>query len=124
MAFSKMATLKDPNDAQMRVNVMEFQSILVRLMSLLHGMAMRQIGGNVEEFEVIDVFGLDDESLKFVGLCEARHVNIVEILVHWIQVLITDSIGQGVMCIAPPILTRAYQTLSRGMVNLHDARKP
>merc|ERR1719440_1167063 len=123
MAFSKMATLKDPNDAQMRLQVLEFQSILVRLMSLLHGMAMRQIGGNVEEFEVIDVFGLDDESLKYIGLCESRNINVVEILIHWIQVLITDSIQPGIMCIAPPILTRAYQTLSRGMVNLHDARK-
>merc|ERR1719181_1716521 len=123
MAFSKVAVTNNPEKFELHEKVADFQAILVRLMSPMHGAAMRQIGGNVEEFEVIDVFGLDDESLKFVGLCEARHVNIVEILIHWIQVLITDNIHTGVMCIAPPILTRAYQTLSRGMVNLHDARK-
>merc|ERR1719261_1100858 len=121
MAFSKVAVQKE--EVKMRDGVQDFQSILVRLMSLMHGAAMRQIGGNVEEFEVIDVFGLDDESLKYLGLCEARQVNQVELLLHWIQVLITDAITPGVMCIAPPILTRAYQTLSRGMVNLHNARK-
>ena len=63
-------------------------------MSLMHGSALRQIGGNVEEFEVIDVDGLDNESLAYLAMAESRDVNCVEILLHWIQVLITDSIHE------------------------------
>jgi len=69
------------------------------------------------------VHGLDDESLQYLAKSSAQEINNVEILLHWIQVLITDGIGSGVMSIPPPIMTRAYQLLSRGMVNLHNARK-
>merc|ERR1712130_327348 len=40
-----------------------------------------------------------------------------------IQVLVTDNHHNGVITIPPPILSRIYQTLSRGFVNLLNARK-
>merc|ERR1719440_623754 len=123
MAFCKVAIMKDPDNTELQERKLEFQALLVRLMSLMHGSALRQIGGNVEEFEVIDLYALDDESLMYLGLCEAREVNVVEVVLHWITVLITDNATTGIIAIAPPILSRSYQTLSRGMVNLHDARK-
>jgi putative membrane protein len=123
IAFSTVALDRDPRRRDVFRKVETFQSLLVRLMSLMHGMALRQIGGNVEDFPVIDVHGLDDESLTYLAQAESRDENCVQILLHWIQVLITDGIGDGVMCIQAPILTRAYQTLSRGMVNLHNAKK-
>lgn len=129
IAFSKMQMLKNPPGSEKfqekMCKVRDFQFRLIRLMSLLHGMALRQIGGNDgEEFEVLDIFGLDDESLDYLtNACSAFEINRVEVLLHWIQVLITDSISSEVLIVPPPILTRAYQTLSRGMVNLHNVRK-
>merc|ERR1719482_2260892 len=49
--------------------------------------------------------------------------SVVELCLHWISVLITDSVASGAMSIPAPILTRVYQTMSRGHVNLTDAKK-
>eukprot|EP00927_Polykrikos_kofoidii_P079577 TRINITY_DN7635_c0_g2_i2.p1 TRINITY_DN7635_c0_g2~~TRINITY_DN7635_c0_g2_i2.p1 ORF type:complete len:758 (+),score=115.81 TRINITY_DN7635_c0_g2_i2:167-2440(+) len=125
VAFSKMALMKSPKDLQTRNLVKKFQYTLIRLVSLMHGAALRQVtGGDGEEFDVLDVHGLDDESMDYLGLeCALHDINRVEVLLHWVQVLITDSIADGVLVVPPPILTRSYQTLSRGMVNLHNVRK-
>merc|ERR1712113_116280 len=40
-----------------------------------------------------------------------------------IQTIITKSLDDGVLKIPPPILSRVYQTLSRGFVNLLNAKK-
>eukprot|EP00927_Polykrikos_kofoidii_P052667 TRINITY_DN4657_c0_g1_i5.p1 TRINITY_DN4657_c0_g1~~TRINITY_DN4657_c0_g1_i5.p1 ORF type:complete len:658 (-),score=76.91 TRINITY_DN4657_c0_g1_i5:299-2272(-) len=125
MAFSKMAILKDPTNPLVKQKSLSFGFTLVRLVSLMHGAALRQVtGGDGEEFDVLDVGGLDDESLDYMnGDCAIHDVNRVEVLLHWVQVLITDSIHEGILVTPPPILTRSYQTLSRGMVNLHNVRK-
>eukprot|EP00927_Polykrikos_kofoidii_P037735 TRINITY_DN3195_c0_g1_i2.p1 TRINITY_DN3195_c0_g1~~TRINITY_DN3195_c0_g1_i2.p1 ORF type:complete len:776 (-),score=105.58 TRINITY_DN3195_c0_g1_i2:164-2491(-) len=127
MAFSKMAIVKAPKDQEVQRRVFVFQNTLIRLVSLMHGAALRQVtggDGEGEEFEVLDVQGLDDESMDYLGVeCGLHEINRVEVLLHWVQVLITDSIGDGVLVVPPPILTRSYQTLSRGMVNLHNVRK-
>merc|ERR1719284_685676 len=52
--------------------------------------------------------------------CPDLEINRVEVIIHWIQVLITNN---PVLDAPPPILSRAYQTLSRGMVHLNNARK-
>merc|ERR1719247_3328251 len=44
MAFSKVAIDKKPADKIVYCKVITFQGILVRLMSLMHGAALRQIG--------------------------------------------------------------------------------
>eukprot|EP00927_Polykrikos_kofoidii_P037736 TRINITY_DN3195_c1_g1_i1.p1 TRINITY_DN3195_c1_g1~~TRINITY_DN3195_c1_g1_i1.p1 ORF type:complete len:612 (+),score=96.95 TRINITY_DN3195_c1_g1_i1:109-1944(+) len=124
MAFSNIPLTKEPGNEATKAKVMEFQYTLVRLMSLMHGAALRQIGGSCEEFDVLDVHGLDNTSMEYLNdFCSLHEINRVEVLLHWIQVLITDNIASGVLVVPPPILTRAYQTLSRGMVNLHDVRK-
>lgn len=123
MAFTRIVQLRHPDDAEWSDKVLDFQYTLIRLMSLMHGAALRQIGGNQEEFDVLDVNGLDDDSLNFLKHCERKEINRVEVLLHWIQQLITENLHNGVLSVPPPILTRVYQTLSRGMVNLHNARK-
>lgn len=123
MAFSEVAAKKNPSNEKMVSDVHDFQFTLIRLMSLMHGAALRQIGGYKEEFPVLDLQGLDEDSLSYLADCEEILSNRVEVLLHWIQVLITDNHIFGVVDVPPPILTRAYQTLSRGMVNLHNARK-
>merc|ERR1719210_1495538 len=46
-----------------------------------------------------------------------------EILLQWVQRLIVDSNRNKTIDIAPPILTRSFQELSRGIVNLNNVRK-
>mmetsp|Transcript_16014 Transcript_16014/g.28543 ORF Transcript_16014/g.28543 Transcript_16014/m.28543 type:complete len:625 (+) Transcript_16014:95-1969(+) len=124
MAFSEVAAKKDPSDTEMVSKVNEFQLTFIRLMSLMHGAALRQISGYREEFPVLDLQGLDEDTLLYLAGCEEMLSNRVEVLLHWIQVLITDNQAlTRVIAVDSPILTRAYQTLSRGMVNLHNARK-
>merc|ERR1711907_151805 len=49
--------------------------------------------------------------------------NRVEVLLHLTQTIITKSLKDNVLNIPPPILSRVYQTLSRGFVNLLNAKK-
>mmetsp|Transcript_95216 Transcript_95216/g.308324 ORF Transcript_95216/g.308324 Transcript_95216/m.308324 type:complete len:119 (+) Transcript_95216:100-456(+) len=46
-----------------------------------------------------------------------------QVLLHMIQVLITQALDDGVLQVTPPILCRVYRTLSRGLVNLVNATK-
>lgn len=123
IAFSHSAVLAKPTDQAVLDQVEEFQYTLSRLMSLMHGAALRQIGGDKQEFDVLDVMGLDSDTLEYLRHCETTDANRVEVLLHWIQELVTDNHRIGVLAVPPPILSRVYQTLSRGMVNLHNARK-
>jgi len=104
--------------------VLEFRSTLIRLFSLMHGTALDEISGSIEDrYEVLDVYGLDHGTLKFLKHCQENRFNRVEALQHMIQVLVTHNFHAGVLTIAPPILSRVYQTLSRGLVNLLNAKK-
>ena len=105
--------------------VTEFRHTLVRLMSLCHGSALEEIkDSESDRFEVLDISGLDAETLLYLHECKQEHkFNRVEVLLHMIQVLVTQGLDDGVLKIAPPILSRVYQTLSRGLVNLLNATK-
>merc|ERR1711964_132930 len=46
-----------------------------------------------------------------------------EVLLHLLQSLITNAHEIGVLKIPPPILSRVYQTISRGYVNLLNTKK-
>jgi len=106
-------------------DVMRFRHTLVRLMSLCHGSALEEIKEHESDsIETIDVAGLDYKTLKLLNECkEIYNFNRVEMLLHLSQGLITKAHDDGVMKIAPPILSRVYQTLSRGFVNLLNAKK-
>lgn len=78
----------------------------------------------MDAYEVLDIRGLDHETLKYLKECKEKYAfNRVEVLIHMVQVLITQNMDDGILKIAPPILSRVYQTLSRGLVNLLNARK-
>jgi len=111
--------------ATKRLEVMQFRHTIVRLMSLCHGSALQEIAGSdADECETIDSFGLDNATLAHLKDCaEVHHFNRVEVLLHLIQSLITKNLDDQILKIAPPILSRVYQTLSRGFVNLLNAKK-
>jgi hypothetical protein len=93
-------------------------------MSLCHGSALEEIAGNAVKVPSIDVRGLDLGTLLHLENCHRVHnFNKVEIMLHLVQSLITKAHDDGVLKIPPPILSRVYQTISRGFVNLLNAKK-
>jgi len=118
VTFSIAAKKQKPRE------VTEFRHTLVRLMSLCHGSSLEEIAGDQIKLESIDVFGLDDGTLNHLRECHDVHgFNKVEVMLHLIQSLITRALDQGVMKIPAPIASRVYQTISRGFVNLLNAKK-
>lgn len=107
------------------MEVQRFRHTLVRLMSLCHGSALEEIAGDVSgEIQCIDAYGLDNSTLRHIKDCkEIYNFNRVEVLLHMTQTIITKGLDDGVLKIPPPILSRVYQTLSRGFVNLLNAKK-
>merc|ERR1719272_1319072 len=47
----------------------------------------------------------------------------VEVILQWVQRSMVLHIQTGVVPVSPPILSRAFQEVSRGIVNLQNARK-
>merc|ERR1740117_950566 len=94
-------------------------------MSLCHGSALEEIAGlDRGGLCAIDTLGLDDDTLQHLNECnEVHHFNRVEVLLHLQQSLIVKSLDEGILKIAPPILSRVFQTLSRGFVNLLNCKK-
>jgi len=118
MTFTISAKQKHPE------RVSEFRHTLLRLMSLCHGSALDELKNNeTEDYEVIDTRGLDADTIAILRQCKQLNFNRVEVLLHMIQVLVIDAQEAGVISVPPPILSRVYQTLSRGFVNLLNAKK-
>lgn len=109
--------------------VSDFRGTLVRLFSLLHGSALEEIAcTEYEEFgkPTLDVGGLDQATLKYLAGCKSRSglkFNRVEVIIHMIQNLVVSAHDSGTLKIAPPILSRVFQTISRGQVNLANCKK-
>mmetsp|Transcript_82161 Transcript_82161/g.232908 ORF Transcript_82161/g.232908 Transcript_82161/m.232908 type:complete len:397 (-) Transcript_82161:128-1318(-) len=104
--------------------VTEFRHTLVRLMSLCHGNALEEISNDQFLLDTIDVFGLNDDTLMHLKNCyNVYGFNKVEVCLHLIQSLITWNFQQGILDVPPPILSRVYQTISRGFVHLLNTKK-
>lgn len=123
VAFSSTAKKTRPEE------VSAFRHTLVRLMSLCHGSALEEIALTASEPEgqaCIDIGGLDQRTLRYLKDCKFDKnldFNRVEVIIHMIQVLIVEKLESGVLKIPPPILSRVFQTLSRGQVNLANCKK-
>lgn len=105
-------------------DTMAFRHTIVRLMSLCHGTALKEIGGeDATDCETIDPQGLDNGTLHHLQTCSEHGFNRVEVLLHLIQSLITQSLDDGIIRVPAPIISCVYQTLSRGFVNLLNAKK-
>jgi len=119
LSFSRSARESKPEE------VAKFRHTLVRLMSLCHGSALQEIKGSAaSDIVTINVSGLDTGTLDLLRECKDKyHFNRVEVLLHLLQTLVTTGHDQGLLKIPSPILSRVYQTLSRGFVNLLNAKK-
>jgi len=123
IAFSSLARTKQPHD------VWNFRHTLIRLMSLMHSSALDEIAqtaGSNEGYPALDIGGLDQGTLRYLRDCKfdmELDFNRVEVILHMIQTLVVKNQSNGVLLIPPPILSRVFQTLSRGQVNLANCKK-
>ncbi|CAE6954057.1 unnamed protein product [Symbiodinium sp. CCMP2592] len=117
--FSSLVAFTNPAP-ELACKVEEFQHLLVRLMSLLFCCALQQVSPDRDRpFEVLSPAGIDPASLSMLSKSKDK----VEVILQWLQRLITLSMQDSIIVVAPPVVTRAYQELSRGIVNLQNARK-
>ena len=96
----------------------------------MHATALEEIAmsshDGLDGYPVIDLGGMDTTSLQWLHDCKFdKHLNFnrVEVLIHMIQNLIVENQENGVLKIPPPILSRVFQTISRGQVNLANCKK-
>mmetsp|Transcript_39521 Transcript_39521/g.92964 ORF Transcript_39521/g.92964 Transcript_39521/m.92964 type:complete len:583 (+) Transcript_39521:142-1890(+) len=110
--------------------IASFKELLIRLISMLHAAALAELEAGDDKlsgerflwahtYDLIDPSSVDAASIETMRMSECR----VELIFEWIQQLIVENIGSGVLCIPAPILSRAFQELSNGMVAYHDAMK-
>merc|ERR1719329_1097966 len=64
--------------------------------------------------EVQDLDDIEPASMEFLNSAPDK----VEIILQWIQRSMVLHAQSGVLPVAPPILSRAFQEVSRGIVNL------
>eukprot|EP00446_Apocalathium_sp_SHHI-4_P022376 CAMPEP_0177264800 /NCGR_PEP_ID=MMETSP0367-20130122/61755_1 /TAXON_ID=447022 ORGANISM="Scrippsiella hangoei-like, Strain SHHI-4" /NCGR_SAMPLE_ID=MMETSP0367 /ASSEMBLY_ACC=CAM_ASM_000362 /LENGTH=565 /DNA_ID=CAMNT_0018719949 /DNA_START=1 /DNA_END=1694 /DNA_ORIENTATION=+ len=108
------------SEDSLRDEKVRFQHQLVRLMSMLYCAALQNISlVSDEQMEIIDFEGLDPSSIQYLKDSGDR----CDVLVHWISRLVVEGMATGVIPVPPPILTRVFQELSRGIVNAKDVQK-
>lgn len=108
------------SDPKKEEDVEAYQHMLARLMSLLFCSALQQVSPDRSRtFDIIDCTGIDPASMSFLLQSEDK----VEVLLQWLQRSTILSMQNGVLTAPPPVMSRAFQELSRGIVNLQNARK-
>eukprot|EP00929_Paragymnodinium_shiwhaense_P041297 TRINITY_DN21467_c0_g3_i1.p1 TRINITY_DN21467_c0_g3~~TRINITY_DN21467_c0_g3_i1.p1 ORF type:complete len:558 (+),score=68.22 TRINITY_DN21467_c0_g3_i1:402-2075(+) len=106
-------------DVSKTAEVEKFKQQLVRLMSLLYCSAMTSVCQQQRQYEVVDFEGLEESSLTWL----ATQPNQCEVVLQWIQRLITEKQAAGLFVAPAPILSRVFQDLGNGMLELNDARR-
>jgi len=100
--------------------VEDFQYLASRLMSLLVCNAMHEVSRrDISQFPHLDLEGIDQESLDYLNTVSGKAI----VVLQWLQRLVVDKKRSGVIDIEPPILSRAFQEFSIGIVHFIDARK-
>merc|ERR1719512_149322 len=108
------------SEEKQKAQVAEFQHLVVRLMSMMHCQALQAVCDLTDDsFEIIDLRGFDEASLDFL----ARVDNRVEVLLLWLQRSIVNAQENGTINVPAPILSRAFQDLTSGMLLVHNVRK-
>lgn len=118
-AYSSLIAFSAPSP-EMGDKVEEFHHLLARLMSMLFCAGLQQVSPDKDRaFEIISTTGIESESLAFLSESPDK----VEVLLQWIQRSTVLNMYNGVLPIPPPVMSRAFQEISRGIVNLQNARK-
>merc|ERR1719271_51737 len=87
---------------------------------MLYASAIQQVGTMpLKEFELLDLQGFDPNGFQYLRTTHDQ----CEVCLQWIQRLIVHANNDEVIKIAPPILSRVFNQLGNGIVNLNNARK-
>jgi len=107
-------------DVRMATDVKLFKQLMVRLVSLLHCTALQQVCElDDDTLEVISLDCIDPRKIKFLKAVD----DPPELMITWIQRTIVLANDKLIIDIPPPILSRAFQELARGQVNLTNCQK-
>ncbi|CAE7620906.1 unnamed protein product, partial [Symbiodinium sp. CCMP2456] len=104
---------------ELQAKVEEFHHLLARLMSLLYCCALQQVSPSDRAFNILNPCGLEKASLKYLQGIEDRE----EVIQQWIQRSVVLRMADGILPVPPPVISRVFQEMSRGIVNLQNARK-
>jgi len=97
-----------------------FQEVLVRLASALYCSALRQVCDLDENaLQVLDLSEVNPDSVQMLADADDR----CQLIIFWLQALIIQAEKDRVLDVPSPILSRSFQELSRGMVNLSNLHK-
>mmetsp|Transcript_312 Transcript_312/g.864 ORF Transcript_312/g.864 Transcript_312/m.864 type:complete len:542 (-) Transcript_312:179-1804(-) len=107
--------------------IMEFQHVLVRLLSLMNALVFCELSGHDGDalredhlqYKLLDIAGLDHQTLRGIVESDCRP----ELAFQKVQALIVNAVKKGVLTIPPPLLTRSFQEMSNAMLNFHEASK-
>jgi len=72
-----------------------------------------------DRFEILNTEGMDRSALSYLKHADNR----CEVIISWLQKLIVQNLQDDVLQVPAPIVTRAFQEISRGMVNLNNVKK-
>lgn len=105
------------------VEVTSFQYVLSRMMSLLLCISMCDVSElDHNYFKHLDLENIDAENLMYLDTVDDATAK-QKVVLQWIQRLVVEQSRIGVVDIAPPILTRAFQELTIGHSHFIDANK-
>eukprot|EP00746_Dinoflagellata_sp_MGD_P003688 gnl/MRDRNA2_/MRDRNA2_107149_c0_seq1.p1 gnl/MRDRNA2_/MRDRNA2_107149_c0~~gnl/MRDRNA2_/MRDRNA2_107149_c0_seq1.p1 ORF type:complete len:733 (-),score=90.35 gnl/MRDRNA2_/MRDRNA2_107149_c0_seq1:858-3056(-) len=98
-----------------------FQLTVVRLYSLLHGVALQQVSQvENEDIQVLDPAGLDKEQVKFMRTYN-RKVR-TDIVMQWICRAITEGVKTGIVATPAPLVSRVLEESNSAFVSLSRMR--
>ncbi|CAE7725293.1 unnamed protein product [Symbiodinium microadriaticum] len=118
-AFSNLLSFCSA-DPQKQAAVVEFRQYLIRLMSLLHCNALQTLCElDDDRLEVVDLGGINRTSLLHLKGSPDR----CETVLLWLERFIIEADKSKTLDVPAPILSRAFQELSRGMVGVTNVRK-
>lgn len=105
---------RDGSEKKLLAEQDDFRHVLIRLVSMLHCVALEEVAVMAEEdFEVIDVRGLNPNSVSHLHSFPEHSRS--DLVMQWILRLVVDNIRTGVLVAPPPVLGRALNELSNGM---------
>lgn len=107
-------------DEEVNFEVLKFQQYLIKLLSLLHCSALQTMCElDDDSLEILSLTGIEEKSLRHLKNSPDR----AETVLLWIEKLIIDANNRNLFEVPAPILSRAFQELSQGMVGVNDVRK-
>lgn len=111
------------SDPKRQHEVMQFQCLISRMTRLLMKISLCALAESDElAYTSLDFSDLPSKSRKHLDTVE-RMVDKQKVVLQWTQRLIVERSRTGILDVAPPILTRAFQDLSIGLLRFTDAAK-